>query len=621
MGQSFCSPDLELLELVLDSVCEALNPVNTRLVLINVGSVPFSNFSVNYSINSGATISEIVSDTLMPLDTIHYSFMASEDFTNANGDYTINSWCTLARDSNSSNDSLSTTVNFIDIVVSDTNICYGDTVLLSPSFTNASNYIWSSRDTTSSISVAPLSSTTYSIIASNSCFSDTAYIDVSVSNPTLSLGSDLILCGADTILLDATANFSSYTWSSGDSVQIKNVTQGGIYSVVVSDSVGCFTSDTISISHSIPQVNLGADLNICGLDSIVLSVSNFNSYAWSNGDTLQSSTITQVGEYIVLVVDSLGCMDSDTVQVSQSASTIDLGPSVKALCGANDTITLDATSNYSSYAWSTSDTLQSIAVYQIGTYNVTVTDSLGCTASDSIEIVESNPILDLGPDISSCNYSSLTLSSTDSFSTYLWSNSDTTQTTNVNQEGIYSLIVTDNYGCEAFDTIVVTFNGPSLDLGSDVIVCEGDYHTFYVADNYNSYQWSQGGSFNYISVNQVGDYWLKVTDSDGCTTIDTVRLKNKDCTSLEDENSLEKLQIFPNPNNGVFTLIFDDFSDDKFSIEIVNSLGKQVFVKQFEPLNESFVNVFEMNSLAKGIYFLNIKSDNQLRRVERFIVQ
>ena len=114
---------------------------------------------------------------------------------------------------------------------------------------------------------------------------------------------------------------------------------------------------------------------------------------------------------------------------------------------------------------------------------------------------------------------------------------------------------------------------------------------------------------------------MKVTDSDGCTAIDTVRLKNKDCTSLEDENSLEKLQIFPNPNNGVFTLIFDDFSDEKFSVEIVNSIGKQVFVKQFEPLNESFVNVFEMNSLAKGIYFLNIKSDNQLRRAERFIVQ
>ena len=199
--------------------------------------------------------------------------------------------------------------------------------------------------------------------------------------------------------------------------------------------------------------------------------------------------------------------------------------------------------------------------------------------------------------------------------------STSAQTTNVNQDGIYSLIVTDNYGCEAFDTIVVTFNGPSLDLGPDVIVYEGDYHTFYVANNYNSCQWSHWGSFNYISVNQVGDYWLKVTDSDGCTAIDTVRLKNKDCTSLEDENELEKLQIFPNPNNGVFTLIFDDFSDDKFSVEIVNSLGKQVFVKQFEPLNESFVNVFEMNSLVKGIYFLNIKSDNQLRRVERFIMQ
>ncbi|MBL6663173.1 MAG: T9SS type A sorting domain-containing protein [Flavobacteriales bacterium] len=618
-GQSFCLPDLELVDVVLDSVCDALNPVNNRFILTNVGTVPFNNFLVSYSINGGTTVSELVADTLMPADTLNYSFVTSEDFSNAVGDYSITSWCSLNRDSNSSNDSLSKIINFIDIVAYDTTVCYGDSLLLSPTVSNATNYIWSTGDTTLSISLLPSSTSSYTLIASNACFSDTAIINVIVSNPTLDLGSDLVLCGNDTITLDATANFSSYAWSSGDSLQLTSIIQGGAYSVVVTDSLGCSTSDTISIFHSIPQADLGADLNICGLDSIVLGVSSFSSYSWSNGDTSQNSAVTQVGTYTVSVVDSVGCPDSDTIVIFESATSVDLGPNVVALCGSNDTITLDATSIYSSYSWSTGDTLQSLAVYQVGNYNVTVTDSLGCTASDSIEVIVSNPTLNLGSDTSLCNYTSLSITAPANFSSYIWSNSDTTQTITATQDGAYSLIVTDNYGCQAFDTIVISYNGPSLDLGPDVIVCEGDYHTFFVHDNYSIYQWSQGGSLNYITEKTAGEYWLKVTASDGCTSIDTVKLSTKDCTSLEEAKDIQKLKIFPNPNNGTFNLSLNNFSEEKGSFEIVNTLGERVYVQDLE-FNESISQNFELNSLPKGIYFLNVKTESKYL-VERLIIQ
>jgi hypothetical protein len=255
-------------------------------------------------------------------------------------------------------DSDSTTVLFSSSVFSDSSMV-NDTVTLNDcsdyyfvtSSNDTANSTWSSG---SSVYVIELAS------------SDTAIINVIVLNPTLDLGSDLVLCGNDTITLDATANFSSYVWSSGDSLQLTSVIQGGTYSVVVTDSLGCSTSDTISIFHSITQADLGADLNICGLDSIVLGVSSFSSYSWSNGDTLQNSAVTQVGTYTVSVVDTVGCLDSDTIVIFESAPSVDLGPNVVALCGSNDTITLDATSIYSSYSWSTGDTLQSLAVNQAG---------------------------------------------------------------------------------------------------------------------------------------------------------------------------------------------------------------------------------------------------------------
>ena len=133
---------------------------------------------------------------------------------------------------------------------------------------------------------------------------------------------------------------------------------------------------------------------------------------------------------------------------------------------------------------------------------------------------------------------------------------------------------------------VITYNGPSLDLGPDIIVCEGDYHAFFVHDNYSSYQWSQVGSFNYITVNQASDYWLKVTGSDGCTSMDTVTLSTKDCTSLEESNDIQKLKIFHNPNNGIFNLSLDSFSEDKRSFEIVNTHVEWVYVQELE-FNES----------------------------------
>lgn len=410
-GQSFCLPDLELVDVVLDSVCDALNPVNNRFVLTNVGTVPFNNFLVSYSINGGAIVSELVADTLMPADTLNYSFVTSEDFSNAVGDYSITSWCFLNRDSNSSNDSLSKIINFIDIVASDTTVCYGDSLLLSPTVSNATNYVWSTGDTTSSISLLPSSTSSYTLIASNTCFSDTAIINVIVSNPTLNLGSDTSLC----------------------------------------------------------------------------------------------------------------------------------------------------------------------------------------------------------------NYTSLSITAPANFSSYIWSNSDTTQTITATQDGAYSLIVTDSYGCQAFDTIVISYNGPSLDLGPDIIVCEGDYHTFFVHDNYSIYQWSQGGSLNYITEKTAGDYWLKVTASDGCTSIDTVTLSTKDCTSLEVANDIQKLKIFPNPNNGTFNLSLNNFSEEKGSFEIVNTLGERVYVQDLE-FNESISQNFELNSLPKGIYFLNVKTESNCH-IERLIIQ
>ncbi len=75
------------------------------------------------------------------------------------------------------------------------------------------------------------------------------------------------------------------------------------------------------------------------------------------------------------------------------------------------------------------------------------------------------------------------------------------------------------------------------------------------------------------TTNNANEYQWDILDSDSTTILfsssvfsdstmvnDTVMLSTKDCKSLEEANDIQKLKIFPNPNNGTFNLSLDNFS-------------------------------------------------------------
>jgi hypothetical protein len=89
-------------------------------------------------------------------------------------------------------------------------------------------------------------------------------------------------------------------------------------------------------------VNLGPDINACSTEGpwVLDAGPGFSSYNWSTGATTQTISVTEAGEYSVLVfADDLA--DSDTIQVNVfSAPVIDLGGN-QTLCGSNS-ITLNS---------------------------------------------------------------------------------------------------------------------------------------------------------------------------------------------------------------------------------------------------------------------------------------
>jgi hypothetical protein len=86
--------------------------------------------------------------------------------------------------------------------------------------------------------------------------SDTAMVTL-YNNPVVNLGADTVICGANSLRLDA-GNFVSYDWSTGETGNPVTLYEGaGTVSVTVTDEHGCQASDEIVIRECDPETLLG----------------------------------------------------------------------------------------------------------------------------------------------------------------------------------------------------------------------------------------------------------------------------------------------------------------------------------------------------------------------------
>jgi hypothetical protein len=130
--------------------------------------------------------------------------------------------------------------------------------------------------------------------------------------------------------------------------------------------------------------------------------------------------------------------------------------SPQVLCGGGS-IVLDAGDGFETYLWSTgiTDTTSRIEVNGAGTYYVTVSNTDGAIATDSIEVVlRDSPSVFLGSDIT--HNGSLFLDAGAGYSGYLWSTGETLQAITITESGKYWVQVMNEFGCTASDTIRVT---------------------------------------------------------------------------------------------------------------------------------------------------------------------
>lgn len=267
---------------------------------------------------------------------------------------------------------------------------------------------------------------------------------------------------------------------------------------------------------------LGDDQLVCSPTTVTLDANaglGSDTYLWNTGATTSNLTVTTTGYYGVTFTSGL-CVNTDSVYivVVDTNTAVNLGADTSA-CAS---YTLDAGIwPGSTVLWSNGATTNSITVSTGGTYSVDVTTACG-TFSDAIAVaISPAPVVDLGADTLGCD--SYVLDAGSGGASYLWSNNATTSSITVTNSGTYSVVVSDSIGCQAWDSVNVQIAAsPVVNLGQDLLLCNGASATLDAGNPGASYLWSNNSSTQTISVTAAGNYSVAVTDSSGCPGMDTV---------------------------------------------------------------------------------------------------
>ena len=213
-------------------------------------------------------------------------------------------------------------------------------------------------------------------------------------SPPLSAGNDTViphsLCP---ITLTATAGYSSYLWSTGATTQTATATKTGSYSVAAVDAFGITHYDTVQVTF--PAISLNTSVTLCQGSSVELvpNLPGFANYTfhWSNGATTDSISVNTGGRDSVTVTDAIGhctvTTNSELVVVDAFRSTVTLTAPPLHCAGNRLSLTTPTTGwSHLLFNWSNGSTDSLTEVSTTGVYAVTVTDTIGCSASASVNI-------------------------------------------------------------------------------------------------------------------------------------------------------------------------------------------------------------------------------------------
>jgi Secretion system C-terminal sorting domain len=352
-------------------------------------------------------------------------------------------------------------------------------------------YAWSNQATGSMITVNVAG--VYTVTATNTagCTTTRAITVTQPTPPTATITQSGTLCTPNGVLLTATTNgttANSFVWSNNVTTATNNVQNAGVYTVIVTNSAGCTATATVAVvACATITVGIGGTNTVCGpaagsttggCTTISASASSSNpsntyTYFWSNQATTASFTACPIVTtiYTVTATANTGATATASYQVTVNPAPVVTITQSVPLCGNNATV-LTATGG-GTYSWGAISGSAALTVTSAGTYTVTVTSALGCTATKSIVVtLQTVPTLAVTQSGTLCTPNGVSLTATTGFASYTWNNSTTAQTNNVQTVGVYTVTATTQAGCSrTASTVVAACTNLVVSITGDLRLC------------------------------------------------------------------------------------------------------------------------------------------------------
>jgi hypothetical protein len=448
-------------------------------------------------------------------------------------------------------------------------VCEGDNgmleVIVSPD-TAVVTYLWNTGDTTAKITDLAPGEYSVTVINDNEC---EIILDTLLKAPPIlevEVNATLFVCPgtatgqAMAMPIGGTAPFT-YTWSNGDTTQAIADLAAGTYIVTVVDANECMATDSVTISESAEILAIiEASETTCGASSdgsaTVIADGGVApyTYMWNTGETTESISDLTAGEYCVTVKDFVGCMVVRCVTIESDSLGLTLvGTNIDCFGDSTGTATATATNGMEPYAylWNTGDTTASVDGLTAGEYSVTVTDTKGCEAADTIILTQPDTFMVVVMDLvdidcfgdSTGSVTVMAMGGTGPY-TFSWTDGEdgtTSGNQNIRDEltaDIYKVVVTDALGCMAMVEIQISqADSIGLSLESTNLDCAGDNTgtiSAFVTGGTKpfTFAWSNEADTNELSDLAAGTYVLTLTDANGCTLIDSVILTEPDTLNI-----------------------------------------------------------------------------------------
>lgn len=287
------------------------------------------------------------------------------------------------------------------------------------------------------------------------------------TKPTINeLPEDTTFCFGPTFTLNASSNSAGvdFVWNTGDSTASITVSEAGTYVVTAYDPVTlCGATSNIFLDILPEPVSNVENDTICASQSrTFISACNTCTFLWNDGSTSNNITVNEEGWVSVTMTDnSTGCVgvDSGWLEIVP-LPPVQFTPDNPAHGCEGDTFELGTQETYNSYFWNrlgwpSLRLDSSIMVHQKGPYFITVTNSLGCIITDTAEVFfHPIPTPTITTEFEPVDRTRVTAEG--GFQTYKWSNGQTDDVIIVSKPGVYSLTVTDEFGCVGVSNLFVT---------------------------------------------------------------------------------------------------------------------------------------------------------------------